>query len=625
MLLKLSAAVAALALAAACSSTSDTTPTPSPVASSEASPVAAATSTPPPATPTPDPIQHRRTDPSRVAPGEVYFSGGIVGIGDFTAGTSPIYSARNALAHWGGEEFAESKFVGQVSEPRLLLGSEFEELWPDTCLGLSSARYDCIETDAPAFGVYEAGGNSANTYGLRIADGSPTYAAWLPERVVQVRFLGSEDGAVMLELSPGGQQFTAELVPGSSVQLAVPDGATGWLGTAAIVPPPGRDGVVLLSLASSRPGDIPQVDFERAGERATEALIDWLELPETTRTNVVTVEQVTWPDGCRGIDRPRVGCTSIPRDGVRVTVQVNDHFEYVVHADVDGGDPVLAADSEMWVRLGPCCDNDPTSLSVLQDDGPVLMPWRRVFSGTATSGLDFLAYGEPVLVRLVADPDGEGMVIVSLDHVPRSVRDQYDERGDRPVIDPIAAPAGVGVTSGIVQTLPGTQPSLPPVGRSLWEDVNHAVASWGPGIMSGLGAGFGDPVAQRWPDACLGVRSPGVECAPGEVVAYEQLVRGFDSTTEYRFRVSESLPVIVAWLADRTVEGELVSIRLVDDRQREVTLRTAADELLVALTSVEARMSEHLEPGDVVRAGLVPRADAGEPRWGLLTLERVED
>jgi hypothetical protein len=153
-------------------------------------------------------------------------------------------------------------------------------------------------------------------------------------------------------------------------------------------------------------------------------------------------------------------------------------------------------------------------------------------------------YGDWVYIRLAPDPDGEGSVIVSIDHVPRRLREQYAH--DLQGIDPTPPAAGTAFRAGgIAATLPPSKTNVGPVGLDVWRDAVHAALYWAL-LSPAYDEGFADfPATRMWPDDCLGVASPTEPCEPGAIAAYEQLFRTGDGPTVYRFRISDTFPC--AW------------------------------------------------------------------------------
>jgi hypothetical protein len=78
----------------------------------------------------------------------------------------------------------------------------------------------------------------------------------------------------------------------------------------------------------------------------------------------VSVEEVEWPDGCLGVQRPNVACIQVITPGFRIVLEA-DGARYEYHTDADGSVVVLAT-GLTWHREGGIagfCDNLVISLS----------------------------------------------------------------------------------------------------------------------------------------------------------------------------------------------------------------------------------------------------------------------
>lgn len=79
---------------------------------------------------------------------------------------------------------------------------------------------------------------------------------------------------------------------------------------------------------------------------------------------IVSVEEMDWPDGCLGVQRPHVACLQVITPGFRIVLEANG-AQYDYHTNTDGSVVVLAT-GLTWHREGGIagfCDNLMISLS----------------------------------------------------------------------------------------------------------------------------------------------------------------------------------------------------------------------------------------------------------------------
>lgn len=79
------------------------------------------------------------------------------------------------------------------------------------------------------------------------------------------------------------------------------------------------------------PANLPQ-----AAIAARKALADKLGIESELLINVVSVEEVEWPDSCLGISDPDVMCLQVITPGYRITLEANGR-RYEYHTDESGG------------------------------------------------------------------------------------------------------------------------------------------------------------------------------------------------------------------------------------------------------------------------------------------------
>jgi len=105
------------------------------------------------------------------------------------------------------------------------------------------------------------------------------------------------------------------------------------------------------------------VDAPPAQLAALRALVAALGVtPE--QITIVSVEEMDWPDGCLGVQRPNVACLQVITPGFRIVLEANG-AQYEYHTDTDGRVVVLAT-GLTWHREGGIagfCDNLIISLS----------------------------------------------------------------------------------------------------------------------------------------------------------------------------------------------------------------------------------------------------------------------
>ncbi len=171
-------------------------------------------------------------------------------------------------------------------------------------------------------------------------------AAQLGSAPAEIKLISSEpvdwpDGC--LGVSQPGVMCTQAIVPGYRIILEA-DGQqyevrTDRAGMAAVVAPADQAG----------PGEPPAVLAARTALAVALGL-------ELDLVQAVSVEPMTWPDGCLGVAQPDELCTQALAPGYRVVVEAND-TRYVFHTDESG----------LQVRAAPMITEEPAVVTLLRD------------------------------------------------------------------------------------------------------------------------------------------------------------------------------------------------------------------------------------------------------------------
>jgi hypothetical protein len=127
---------------------------------------------------------------------------------------------------------------------------------------------------------------------------------------------------------------------------------------------------------------------------------------------VDSVEAVTWPDGCLGVQRVGVGCTEALVEGFRIDLGLGEAV-YEVRTDVVGDVVVWAPTVEVLAFFKEAVTN---SVQFTTDDGGVIEA-QPVFGTDYGVDLDSLAEGDAVGVALADAPQSGGKLLVWVDPV----------------------------------------------------------------------------------------------------------------------------------------------------------------------------------------------------------------
>lgn len=86
-------------------------------------------------------------------------------------------------------------------------------------------------------------------------------------------------------------------------------------------------------------------------QRAIAVVAERLNLAPT-QVNIISSQQVDWPDGCLGVFQPDVMCTQAIVPGYRIILEANGQ-QYEVHTDLAGNQALLAPGVSLGVPIGP--------------------------------------------------------------------------------------------------------------------------------------------------------------------------------------------------------------------------------------------------------------------------------
>lgn len=150
---------------------------------------------------------------------------------------------------------------------------------------------------------------------------------------------------------------------------------------------------------------------ERAVEGAIDALARWLgPAGDRDSIEVVSVEEVDWPDGCLGIHRVGRVCTMAIVPGFRVMLGLGQ-ATYEVRTDTTGRVTAWAPQVRIparFVEAGP-------NVVLLETDDDGRIDAQLVPGSDLGVDLDELSRGDPVGAALAPAPQRDGQLVVWLD------------------------------------------------------------------------------------------------------------------------------------------------------------------------------------------------------------------
>lgn len=158
----------------------------------------------------------------------------------------------------------------------------------------------------------------------------------------------------------------------------------------------------------------PTPDSAAAEQAAIDALATWLgPVADPSAITVVSVEAMTWPDGCLGLDYGNEACTEALVEGFRVELGLGD-ATYEARTDAAGAVTRWAPGTEILVRFESAVTNLATFTT---DDGGTLeaQPVPGTVYGVELSAL---SPTNPVGVGLADAPQRDGFLLVYVDPAP---------------------------------------------------------------------------------------------------------------------------------------------------------------------------------------------------------------
>jgi hypothetical protein len=156
-------------------------------------------------------------------------------------------------------------------------------------------------------------------------------------------------------------------------------------------PPPLSTPVTPTQVAATPPPTSAptEVSSAAAQEAAIQALSVKYNIP-ADQIKVVSIEPVTWPNGCLGVVIPGVMCTDVVTDGYRIIMEANGQ-QYEFHTNLDGTSVIDAA--QQLATLGFVVRTASNTVAVVNPNIPLgptynpafngLLPWGGEIAGMA--------------------------------------------------------------------------------------------------------------------------------------------------------------------------------------------------------------------------------------------------
>jgi len=179
-------------------------------------------------------------------------------------------------------------------------------------------------------------------------------------------------------------------------------------------PPPAVTQIPDDTSTSPTVASTPTPDPRPAAVAAIDALGTWLgPIGERPAISVVSVEAVTWSNGCLDLARANQACTEALVEGFRIELALGDAF-YAVRTDLGGDVVVWAPNLRVVVSFQEAMTN---SVLFTTDDGGTVEAEPVPGTGYGVD-LTSLAAGDPVDVGLADTPERDGFLLVWVDPVP---------------------------------------------------------------------------------------------------------------------------------------------------------------------------------------------------------------
>jgi hypothetical protein len=162
---------------------------------------------------------------------------------------------------------------------------------------------------------------------------------------------------------------------------------------------------------SETPSIQPTGDISGVELSAIDALATWLgPVADPSAITVVSVEAMTWPDGCLGLALSNEVCTDALVEGYLVELGLGD-ATYLVRIDATGAAARWEANTEILVNFESAVTNLATFTT---DDGNTLEA-QLVFGTEYGVELSSLSTGDPVGIGLADAPQRGGFLLVYAD------------------------------------------------------------------------------------------------------------------------------------------------------------------------------------------------------------------
>ena len=177
--------------------------------------------------------------------------------------------------------------------------------------------------------------------------------------------------------------------------------------------PPIATGVAGDTQTPPTAASTPTPGLGAATNAAIDALATWLgSAGDASAISVVSVEAMTWTNGCLEVGRAGQACTEALVEGYRIELALGDAV-YEVRTDLGGDVVVWAPNVQILMRFQEAGTN---SVTFTTDDGGTIEAQPVPGTGYGVE-LASLAEGDAVGVALADAPQGGGVLLVWVDPV----------------------------------------------------------------------------------------------------------------------------------------------------------------------------------------------------------------